>query len=405
MDWDPEIDTPATIVVIGGGLTGIEAALYARFLGYTVLLLESKKVGQSLARWGDRLIDAAWGQITSPLGLAALQAQGKTDLPAAESRISYRQFVEKYVLAVARTDLLYDSIQINSRVHSVSRLRCLPQENVSVAKLSELEFRVLIESQNRGEYTQLADVVLDCSGLGSYRNGLAQGGGLAIGETALESKFLTGKWDFLGRKGQQFAGKHLILWGDNLEACANAVEISELTKLDNTTKLTWVLPKRRGKPAHRFEFDGFPEFAKAANDLVDCGNPSVVTLDAWGIENLQHEDGQGWQLRLQIQDDESLDIAGDLFLNCANVRADWRATETLSAGTLLNNGPSLDGEQNLGEQCGITQQPHYYVLGQKAWSGKRLPFASLQAQIRQAFALIGGRQDLDLYRTVKPAEK
>ena len=401
LDWDSEIDTPATVVVIGGGLAGIEAALYARFLGYTVLLLESKKVGQSLARWGERGIDATWSEITSPLGLAALEAQGKTDLPTPDSRISYRQFVEKYVLPVARTDLLYESIQIYSRVRSISRLRCLPQENVPTKKLAELEFRVLIESQNRGEYTQLADIVLDCSGLGSLRNGLAQGGGLAIGESAHESKFLSGKLDCLGKKSQQFAGKHLILWGDSLEATSNAIDISELTRRSPGTRLTWVLPKRRVKPTNRFEFKGFPEFALAAGELVDCANPSVVTLDAWGIENLKYEDGQGWQLRLQIQDDESLDITGDEFLNCADTHPDWRATETLCSGPLLENA-SFEDSEDQDQRCGITNQPHYYVLGEKAWHGARHPFASLQSQIREAFALIGGRHDLDLYRTVKP---
>ncbi len=28
-NWDPEVESPATIAVIGGGPTGIEAALYA----------------------------------------------------------------------------------------------------------------------------------------------------------------------------------------------------------------------------------------------------------------------------------------------------------------------------------------------------------------------------------------
>ncbi len=36
MLWDPEVESPASIAVIGAGSVGIEAALYARFLGYNV---------------------------------------------------------------------------------------------------------------------------------------------------------------------------------------------------------------------------------------------------------------------------------------------------------------------------------------------------------------------------------
>ena len=36
MRWDPEVESPASIAIIGAGPVGIEAALYGRFLGYDV---------------------------------------------------------------------------------------------------------------------------------------------------------------------------------------------------------------------------------------------------------------------------------------------------------------------------------------------------------------------------------
>ena len=112
MDWDPEIDTPATIAIVGAGPVGVEAALYARFLGYFVMLFDSRRVGHRPLACGDQLLDQPWSDLTSPLGLAALAAQGTAgDLPAGDARISYRQYVEKYLIPVARTDLLYESVQ------------------------------------------------------------------------------------------------------------------------------------------------------------------------------------------------------------------------------------------------------------------------------------------------------
>ena len=76
LPWDPEIDTPATIAIIGAGPGGIEAALYARFLGYSVELYDQHRVCDSLRRWGQRPMSGTWCDLTSPLGLAALQAHG-----------------------------------------------------------------------------------------------------------------------------------------------------------------------------------------------------------------------------------------------------------------------------------------------------------------------------------------
>ncbi len=42
------VDTPATIAVIGAGPIGLEAALYARFLGYDVRIYERDAVARSL---------------------------------------------------------------------------------------------------------------------------------------------------------------------------------------------------------------------------------------------------------------------------------------------------------------------------------------------------------------------
>src|SRR5690606_32674011 len=153
---------------------------------------------------------------------AALAAQGsEKDLPAADARVSYRQYVEQYLIPVARTDLLYESVQVNSPVTSISRTCCSSSQAVPLAQRAEQEFRLLIESQQRGEYTQLVDIVLDCSGL-SRRPGLASGGGMAIGERANTHEMLLGRLDVLGKQRGRLAGKHALIYGRDWTACANA---------------------------------------------------------------------------------------------------------------------------------------------------------------------------------------
>ena len=50
------VEPPGKVVVIGAGPIGVEAALYARYLGYQVEVFERGKIGSHLAAWGH-----AWG--------------------------------------------------------------------------------------------------------------------------------------------------------------------------------------------------------------------------------------------------------------------------------------------------------------------------------------------------------
>ena len=51
---------------------------------------------------------------------------------------------------------------------------------------------------------------------------------------------------------------------------------------------------------------------------------------------------------------------------------------------------------------GLTGEPHYYVLGQKAvGASSRCTMPQAFEQIKKTFARIGGRSELDLYETVR----
>ncbi len=384
--WDPEIDTPATIAVIGGGSIGVEAAIYARFLGYSVMLFDAHKVGHRQLAWGEHLMPEPWSEVTTSLGLAALEAQGTASgFPADNAVCTYREYVEKYLLPVARTDLLYDGVQINSPVKSVSRTGCSEKSPGSLARRAEQEFRLLIESQQRGEYTQLVDIVLDCSGL-APGYGLASGSGLAIGEAVHRDKMRNGKVDVLGKDRARFAGLHTLLFGRDLTACANALDLARLATEVEGTRATWVVPKLIGvKETLEIPHDSPTELPAAAERLISNQNPAVVCLPAWGIEALQYE--SDWTVRLQTGEEETLDMRCDNFINCHRRTRDWSFCGGLPLATAVS------------DHC-VSSEPHYYLLGDKLLdeSGK---MAIGLTHIRNAFALIGGRVDLDLYATIR----
>ncbi len=105
------VDTPATIAILGAGPVGIEAGLYARYLGYDVLILERKAVGAHVRCWNHLRMFSPFGQISSPLGRAALRAQDPDcDLPPSDMLLTGREWVERYLAPLAETDLLADHI-------------------------------------------------------------------------------------------------------------------------------------------------------------------------------------------------------------------------------------------------------------------------------------------------------
>lgn len=411
--WDPEIDTPASIVVIGGGPVGIEAALYARFLGYSVFLLEQGRVGGNLRAWGDTPLTESVEDATSSLGLAALEAQGNPvnlQQLGEAGATTCRDFVDQYLIPVAKTDLLYDSIQINSRVRSISRIHSKQLGEEDRSKTADSEFRVLVDSAKRGEYSIVADIVLDCSGYGNLE-GLAAGGGVAVGESSLPLKTEASEGYFKGRvdvaeRSIIFNEKRTVLWGSNHEACFAAVELLAIFatgQLAPSSRFTWVFPKLSGGAVSIYAVsteEADPEDEKAqvllseVSALRDDSPAGTVCLDALGIESVARSESGTWQLKLQVNQEENLELECENFINCSCTSADWSFVEQLAGPTRMN-----------ADSDSMTEEPHYYVLGDKgldpamARGGK---LAKAQEQIREAFSKIGGRTDLNLYKTVGP---
>ena len=415
LKWDPEIDTPATIAVIGGGPAAVEAALYGRFLGYDVLVFTRTRIGPSLARWGEAAMPVPFGQVATSLGLAALEAQGKPCQISPDEIISFRRYADEYLVPVAKTDLLYENINIQSQVQSISRTGAWPYVREDLDSRSHREFRLLIESQRRGQYAEIVDLVLDCTGRAG-RLGMASGGGRSAGEPVQgnsDSKMLVGKRDVLGAEAERFAGRSVFMWGDSLAACAMADEFYRLAEKHPGTKLTWALPTpalRLGLPGvfeSRMAGDvgGYRPIIRRANTLVEMGELPIVVMGCEGVERCQEpveheppEQSGSWAIRLQISGDNTLDIEADEVINAAAPRSDWTISD------------AIDPKPITGAPASVTAEPHYYVIGSKCLGGVQaarpahVPLSSIPEQIRQAYSLIVGRSDLDLYATVKPQQ-
>ena len=116
------IDTPAKIAILGAGPIGLEAALYARFLGYDVVLYEAGEVAASVRRWGHVRMFTPFGINRSPLGLAAIQAQDENYRPPADDEfLTGHEWVDRYLMPLSQTDLLADHLRLGTTVVRIGK--------------------------------------------------------------------------------------------------------------------------------------------------------------------------------------------------------------------------------------------------------------------------------------------
>jgi len=422
IEWETEIDTPATIAIIGGGAIGIEAALYARFLGYYVTLVEAGRMAQSWRAGAHWPMPCHFGAAASPLGLAALEAhQADKPLPRGDETLTGRQFVENYLIPLAKTDLLIDSVHVHSRVVSVSRLEVRRETPGDIQDRADVEFRLAIHSKNRGWFTERADIVLDCSGISLPRM-LGPGGGIAMGEIEQADAIDIDLPDLSGKRRVDFASRRILLAGTSLYAYQNLLALIELSQAEPNTRITWVVTLEPGmdQPAallDRLRAAG-PDGARLAEDsqihAALAGKvESVVVVPALGIERVTNSP-DGLAVRLQINEDSTLDIQCDRIVSNVGLTSNWDHAQELRIGssTILDRpvwsqdtdrDPASDSSALLLADSILTCEPHYYVLGSKSFglAYERFQLSQGQRQIREAFRMIGGRAELDLYSSIE----
>jgi 2-polyprenyl-6-methoxyphenol hydroxylase-like FAD-dependent oxidoreductase len=340
MLWDPEVESPASIAIIGAGPVGIEAALYARFLGYDVDIYDIGRPARAATRWNQRSIDVAVAECTTSLGHAALEAQNENYCRPDSGVIwTGQQFADEYLTPVAKTDLLHDFVHINSPIKEVSRYRSnleqLPANSLSndgidrrlsgevdspawresLQERCNDEFRLLVRSRDRGDYTARADIVIDCRGRMASTCHWGPSGSKSIGAAEVEEflhPWLPGDTRFEARTVE---GKQTLLFGQSEQAKRFAREWVELCRShDGNLKLIWILPsvtEESDLAVRQLAED-------LANEVPDPKNlSSIFTL---GIDRIQRDDAGIWRLQLLQTDDSTVEVLGDLFAPFPNVR-------------------------------------------------------------------------------------
>lgn len=396
LPWDPEMESPATILVIGGGPVGIEAAIYARFLGYYVSIFESRRVAHRMLDWHDRPLSLPVSQVTTSLGHAAIAAQNPAyHRPDPDRMFTGRQYAEEYLLPLAKTDLLFDDIHFLSPVVDVSRIRTHRRDEISAQERCNDEFRVVVQGQHRGPWTARGDCILDCRGCAIESVGIGPGGGVAIGERELETDFLRHAPGDRKYEAKHFVGKRLGLVGEDAMACQCVEDWMTHFSADSDTRLVWMV-----RPIE----DTASERAIALRTRIESMSlRNVLCIQTLGVESIARKENGSYCWKLLKQDDSTVELETDLAMRRTGYRYRSLGIELYAhADAWVRPDGSVISDPAAEVPRFVTAEPGYYALRASPIEdgvGAGLPRAF--EEIRNVFAMLGGRDDLDLYRIVQ----
>ena len=381
LEWDAEVEAPATIAIIGAGPVGIEAAIYARFLGYFVSIFEQRRVAHRMLDWHDRLLSVTVEECTTPIGHAAIAAQNPDYIRRGPKEFfTGRTYAEEYLVPLAKTDLLFDDIHFLSPVVDISRYRTLVTDAIDLQERCNDEFRILVDGRHRGPWVSRADVVIDCRGVNQQLSGMGPGGGLAIGEHSLRDTFLL--HTPLDRKfeSKSLVGKHVCLVGHSMRAGQFATEYLDKFGEETNSRLTWVI-----RPDRRHDSIVIAQALMAIRAKTTC---NIVLIESLGVEHIQRNEAGTYLLKFLRDDDSTVEMQCDAVVSLADGRECCLSSELCETPS-----PTLNDRFAF-----LTCEPGLYKLrGGDIEAGAGVGLTDAFRDIQQLFAMLAGRQDLDLY--------
>lgn len=416
------VEPPANIAILGAGPVGLEAAIYARYLGYQVELIERGGVADNVLRWGHVRMFSPFGMNASPLGLAALAAQDDSfNPPGDDELLTGAEWTDRYLIPLSQSDLLVDGLRTGTTVLGVGRAGLLKGERIGQPERADFPFRLLLRDGQGRESTTQAEVVIDTTGTFANHNWLGQGGIPAAGEIAAQSNIEYGLPDILGADRGQYAGKHVLVVGAGYSAATNLVALARIAEEDTSTQVTWVTRGKANGGSHgpvphipNDRLAARDELATRANSLAAEGGP-VRHLPDTSVDAISWDE-TARRFSVQLIGEHAGEGTFDRVVANVGYRPDASLYEELQVHQCYATGgpmklaaelvgqtsPDCLDQTSAGAQSLITTEPNFYILGSKSYGrNSKFLFSMGLEQVRQLFTLIADREDLDLYASTR----
>jgi hypothetical protein len=395
------------VAILGAGPIGLEAALYARYLGYEVRLFEQKEVAHHVLCWGNTAMFTPFRANCSPLGIAALDAHGRDrELPASDTILTARAWAEEYLIPLSETDLVADTIHVGHQVLAVGRKTSRKLDDSEPTSRAGEPFRLVARHTGGRESLFKADIVIDATGVAGNPNHLGRGGLPILGEAQARQHFEYGIHDFSPERCSDFADQDILVVGCDVGAALTVVALNKLALQDPTIRVNWIAPDASDpyEPVARVSQDPIAkrdELARQANRIAADPDSAVTYLADTSIESAYWDDTrQRFDVGLHGHH------AGEHQYHRIMAHVGYHPDRSLYRELRVRE--CHKDESAVAELGGVTAgpdtlrltEPNFFILGAKS-RGRAggFQFADGISQIRDAFTIIGGRADLDLYAT------
>ena len=399
------------IAILGAGPTGLEAALAAAEAGYPFRVYEaSTGVAGHIRNWEHVQLFTPWDLNVSARIRHALEQAGE-DVPEGTECPTGAALIDRVLGPVSALSHLAPWIRYGTRAHRLGRTGLLKHEEIGTGRRSRHTFRLLLRDDSGREWTEEADVVIDCTG-NTDPNALGDGGIPAPGEAAAVAA-ISHEIPDVRSEWEPWAGRTTLVVGGGHSATTAVAALVELADRRPGTEVIWAL---RDIPANPDPNDPLGQraalLAKAAelcSDPPSCLRvPKGVVVDAVTLERddsaasgasrrvrveLRHEDGQ----IESVEVDHILALTGKvgdhLLYRQLQVHECW-ATQgpmKLAAALLAQSGDSGDclDHTSLGAETLINPEPDLFILGIKSY-GRRSDFLMRVGweQVDEVFTLL-----------------
>ncbi|QDT02673.1 dihydrolipoamide dehydrogenase [Rubripirellula lacrimiformis] len=156
------LDPPGSIAVIGAGPLGIEAALYGRFMGYDVTIIEAVDVASSFRQMGDQPLPMLPDRSLSPLAISALQAQDVDSIQTLP--MTYDQWIQQGLMPLLETDLLRGRLRCPATVTKIETVDVVADEPDEDISDIPPDFRLTLRSEDGEVETLDVEAVILATG-------------------------------------------------------------------------------------------------------------------------------------------------------------------------------------------------------------------------------------------------
>ena len=329
---------------------GLFAAHAAARRGWDVTVLEQGRVGESLLSWGST-------RFFSPLDMNLPEGlrEALPGLPPPEALLTGPEMVERVLLPLSRSPLLYDRVRLRHRVASIGRAGLTRRDLPGHPVRHEKPFRLAVEGPE-GEYLMDADLVMDATGVYGQPAWAGPGGLPAPGERAAGGRILRRLGDLEAYAAALTEGRVLLL-GHGHSAAHALLALGETARRSSRVSVTWAFRSRNLRPLKETPSDPLPERARvvsAANALaaVPPGWLEVrrnASLASFAQSGVISRPGESLGVALSTASGAPGSAESKLYQACDAVAAftGYRPDNTIHSELALDLSPATEGSRRL----------------------------------------------------------